>query len=131
MWIKRSEYQQLIHQAAQYEFVAGARDLAEARAEEAEERLQEERQAKDWMVAQLTSRFITKQGSYGLDHEPPKPPAPNPKGYTHDPSVIDLAKLEYYKKCARDAGRPEEEGEAIWEAEMRGESLPIEMDTEQ
>lgn len=76
-------------------------------------------------MVQLTSRIVTKSGGYGLDHEqperPPKP-TPHPKAWTHEPSEMDLAKLEYYKKSYREAGKSEEEAELIWEAEMRGET---------
>ena len=132
MWLSRADYERLLTQAAQSEFLANALKSAEKRAEDAESALASERSSKDWMVSQLTSRFLTKQQTYGLDDEPRKAePVSHPKGYTHEPSVIELAKLEYYKQCARDAGRPEEEGELIWEAEMRGESMPaLQMDTE-
>lgn len=92
-----------------------------------------ERQGKDWLVVQLASRVVTKHGGYGLDHEPqPKPEArQHPKGFTHEPSDLDLAKLEYYKQCYRQAGKPEEEAEKYWEAEMRGESPAVEYEGEQ
>lgn len=88
----------------------------------AESQLAIERQSKDWMVVQLASRLATKHGTYGLDHEAPKPLAPHPKQWTHEPSEVDLAKLEFYKKSYREAGKSEEEAEAIWETEMRGET---------
>src|SRR5690242_13137111 len=131
MWLPRAEYQRLVEQAARCQFVEQACQLAEARTEEAEKQLAAERAAKDWMVTQLTSRFVTKQGGYGLDHAPqPVMPTAHPKGYTHEPSEMDMAKLEYYKDCARAAGV--DEGDAIekWEAEMRGESLVIEAEAE-
>lgn len=104
------------------------------RAVAAEDRLAEERASKDWMITQLTSRFVTKQGGYALDHEPPSKaelPPSRPKGYTHDPTEIDLAKLEFYKQCARSAGKDEDDAVMRWEAEMRGEGLPIEYEAEQ
>lgn len=96
------------------------------RASEAEQQLAAERQSKDWLLVQLTSRIVTKNGGYGLDHQPPEPapsltrPA-NPRGFIREPSDLDNAKLEYYKKSYREAGKSEEEAELIWEAEMRGE----------
>ena len=131
MWIQRAIYENLVKQAAQSESLVKALQSAEKRAEDAESALASERSNKDWMISQLTSRFLTKQKSYGLDNEPPKiEPESHPKGYTHDPTTIDLAKLEYYKQCAVQAGKDEEDGVMRWEAEMRGEGLSIEMDTE-
>lgn len=95
------------------------------RASDAEDRLDAERQSKDWIMVQLASRIVTKNGGYGLDHEQPErspKPTPHPKAWTHEPSETDLAKLEYYKKSYREAGKSEEEAELIWEAEMRGET---------
>lgn len=133
MFLKREDYERLVTQAAQCEFYKSAMELAVKRAEEAESALQGERSGKDWVVTQLASRLVTKSGQYGLDHklEPPEPPEPSK--YTHEPSDLDYAKLEYYKQCYRDAGLPEEKAEQRWEAEMRGMSLPLEseMETEQ
>src|SRR5689334_5098564 len=131
MWLNRSEYERLVNLAARCQSAEQQCRLTESRLEESEKQLAAERAAKDWLITQLTSRFITKQGSYGLDHEPqPVMPAAHPKGYTHEPSEMDMAKLEYYKDCARAAGV--DEGDAIekWEAEMRGESLVIEAEAE-
>lgn len=123
MWISRRELQRL------------ERELSQAlkRASEAEAELRRERAAKDTLVVQLASRVITKHGGYGLD-EPERPaPPPHPKRFTHEPSETDLAKLDYYKQCYLQAGRPVEEAEAIWEAEMRGETpvYPYESEVEQ
>ena len=112
------------------------RELSAAlrRAVDAEKRLDAERSSKDWAILQLTSRFVTKQGGYALDTEPPAKIEPNkghPKGYTHEPTEIDYAKLEFYKRCAVEAGHDESDAERRWEAEMRGEGLPIEYEAEQ
>ena len=133
MWISREDYERLVTEAAQCGPLKETLAVALERARSAEDILAVERNAKDWLITQLTSRFLTKQGSYGLDHEPrPVEPVNHPKGYTHDPTEIDLAKLEYYKECARRAGHDEEDGVAKWEAEMRGEGLRIEeSETEQ
>jgi len=133
MWLSQKDHERLVTQAAQSEFLTKALEAATKRAEQSEKDLASERASKDWMISQLTSRFLTKQKSYGLDDKKPEPPPPNPKGYTHEPTVIELAKLEYYKQCYRDAGMPEEKGELRWEAEMRGEVVPFEfeMETEQ
>ena len=116
MWISRREITRL------------ERELKAAlqRAKSAEDDLRVERQSKDFMIAQLTSRFVTRNGGYGLETEKPVPPAPHPKGYTHEPSEMDLAKLEYYKLCARNAGVDEQDAVLKWEAEMRGETLSYE-----
>ena len=111
------------------------RELSRAirRAEAAEQALAAERQGKDWLTVQLASRIVTKHGGYGLAHEPPPPappPQPHPRGFVRDPTEIDYAKLEYYRQCARQAGKSEEEAEHIWEAEMRGESVRYEYDDE-
>jgi hypothetical protein len=119
-WISRAELRRLLQQVA----------AAEQRAQKAEDALAAERQAKDWMVTQLTSRFVTKQGSYGLDHKPPEPITPHPKQFIREPTEIDLVKLEYYKKCARNAGRDEQGAIDIWEAEMRGETITFQYDDE-
>ena len=131
MWIKREDYERLVTQAAQCEPLKDSLAVALERARSAEDILAVERNAKDHLITQLTSRFLTKQGSYGLDHEPQPKPEPHPKGYTHEPSEYDLAKLEFYKQCARNAGKDEDDAVMRWEAEMRGESLPIESETEQ
>lgn len=131
MWLKREDYERLVTQAAQCQFMETALAAAEKRAEDAENALASERSAKDWLTLQLSSRVITKHGGYGLEHEPKPAPVFHPQGYTHDPTEIDLAKLEFYKRCARDAGRDEEDAVMRWEAEMRGEGLPIELEAEQ
>lgn len=102
------------------------------RAEDAERRLDSERASKDWAILQLTSRFITKQGGYGLDSEPPQPAPPDPRGFARLPTAEDEAKRDYYIQCYREAGRSEEEAVAIWEAEMRGERVtyPYEQELE-
>lgn len=114
MWISRREIARL------------ERELKSAlqRAADAEERLQSERSSKDWMIQQLTSRFIAKQGLYGLDSEKVVP-QPHPKGFLREPTPEDEAKLEYYIRCAHNAGIPNAEEDATmrWEAEMRGESI--------
>lgn len=112
MWITRREWAR--HQ----------RELQAAlkRARHAEDALAAERQAKDWLVLQLASRVITKHGGYGLDHEAPSVEvAPHPQRFTHEPTEADMAKLDYYRECYRQVGKTEEEADAIWEAEMRGE----------
>lgn len=131
MWLRREIYERLVTEASQSKFLAAALASAEKRAADAESALQGERSAKDWLTLQLASRVITKHGQYGLDHAPPTPIEPNPKGYTHEPTEIDYAKLEFYKKCARDTGHDEQDAVNRWEAEMRGEGLPIELEAEQ
>jgi len=112
-------------------------ETAESRLAEERKRLDDivasERQSKDWFALQITSRLVTKNGGYGLDHEPRTPVAttPHPKGFIREPTEIDEAKLEFYKKCARDAGAPEEDAVQKWEAEMRGEMPTYEMESEQ
>lgn len=113
MWVSKSEMRRLLHQLA----------TAESRARRAEDTLAAERQRHDWAILQLTSRFVVKQGLYGLDHEPPAAPAPEPRRFIRPPTEEDDAKLEYYKQCYREAGRSEEEATALWEAEMRGEQV--------
>jgi hypothetical protein len=120
MWVTRRELARLERELS----------VTRQRADTAEQRLAEERSAKDWLVTQLASRLVTKSGGYGLAHEPPAPLAPHPRQFTHEPSVIDLAKLEYYKDCARRAGKSEQDAEERWAAEMRGEELPIDNETE-
>jgi hypothetical protein len=133
MWLNKDDYERLTMLAAQSEFLIDARDKAEARALLAEQNLASERAGKDWLTVQLASRVVTKHGGYGLDHEAPSrtEPQSHPKGYTHEPTEMDLAKLDFYKKCAREADRDEEDAVQKWEAEMRGESLPIEYESEQ
>lgn len=126
MWITRRELARL------------ERQLTEAlrRAERAEDALRSERERKDSAILELASRVVTKHGGYGLQSAEPKVEAqpPHPKKFTHEPTDVDLAKLEYYVNEYRKAGRSEEEATMIWEAEMRGEN-PIypyeEMETEQ
>ena len=86
-----------------------------------------ERQGKDWLVTQLASRVVTKHGQYGLDHEKPKEievPA-HPQGFIREPTEMDLIRLQQYQKWAREAGVPnaDEDAQARWEAEMRGETV--------
>lgn len=125
MWITTRELRRLERELAQ----------AVKRAEDAEDRLASERQAKDWLTLQLASRLATKHGGYGLDHLPPESQvdvkSPHPKGYIRDPDEIDTAKLEYYKKCYRDEGKSEDDAVKIWEAEMRGETPTYEYEQEQ
>lgn len=124
MFVKREDYERLVTQAAKCQFLTTALAAATKRAEDAESALSSERGNKDWLTLQLASRVVTKHGQYGLEHEKPvKTEVPSPQGYTHDPTEIDLAKLEFYKKCAREAGKDEEDAVLKWEAEMRGEGL--------
>jgi len=114
MWVSKSEMRRLLAQIS----------TAESRALRAEDALAAERQSKDWLTLQLTSRLVTKSGQYGLDHEKSEPSqtaTQHPRGYTHDPTEIDLAKLEWYKQCAVLAGKDEDDAVMKWEAEMRGE----------
>lgn len=115
------------HLVSKRELARLERELSHAlkRAASAEQSLAAEREAKDRLVIELASRVVTKHGGYGLTGPVAQvePPPPNPRGFTHEPSEIDLAKLEYYKQCARAAGRSELEAESIWEAEMRGEPV--------
>jgi hypothetical protein len=99
------------------------RSDAVKRAAVAEDRLAAERAAKDWAILQLTSRFIVKQGAYGLDAEPPQPTPSDPRRFVRLPTEEDDAKLEYYKQCYREAGKSEDEAVVLWEAEMRGEQV--------
>src|SRR5689334_4105799 len=96
---------------SQREFVRLQRELNNAvkRAEFAEQQLAAERQSKDWLVLQLTSRVVTKHGGYGLDHERPEPAPSDPRKFTQPLSVEDKAKREYYIRCFTEAGRSEEE----------------------
>lgn len=108
---------------------------AEERAQRAEDALAGERQSKDWLMLQLASRLAVKSGTYGLDHQVPQktteqPPAKHPRGFVRDPNEHDNARLEYYKQCYREQGRPEVEAEALWEAEMRGENVTYEYEQE-
>lgn len=103
------------------------RELATAkkRADDAEDRLAAERASKDWLTLQLASRIVTKGGGYGLDHDKPVSvqPQSNPKGFIREPTYEDEAKLEFYKQCAVNAGRPVEDAIEKWELEMRGQSI--------
>jgi len=126
MWVSRAEMRRLLQQVA----------AAETRAQRAEDALAAERASKDWLTVQLASRVVTKHGQYGLDHAAPtkEPPPPAiPAGFTHVPDERDYAKLEWYKQLARQRGESEDYAEKIWEAEMRGEPLPyqVEVDGEQ
>lgn len=123
MWVSRREITRL------------ERELKNAlqRADCAEERLQAERSSKDWLITQLTSRVITKHGGYGLDHEPnPLVTTPaHPRGFIREPTELDEVKLEYYKRCARERGLPEEDAVMKWESEMRGEMPTYDAEQEQ
>ena len=122
MWVSRREWAR--HQ----------RELQAAlkRASDAENRLDAERQAKDWAILQLTSRFVIKQGGYALDHEKPVPESPDPRHFTHEPTVEDLAKRDWYIKCYAERGWSEDDAVALWEAEMRGDPVvyPYEREVE-
>jgi len=131
MWLSKSDYERLITLAAQSEFLSKALESAEKRAEDAEKALASERSSKDWLTLQLSSRLVTKSGQYGLDHEKPVPTPIPANGYTHEPTDVDYAKLEYYKTCAKNAGKDEQDAVMKWEAEMRGEGLQIETEAEQ
>lgn len=123
MWVSRRELARL-----ERELKAALR-----RAGDAERRLEGERSRHDWTTLQLTSRFVVKQGLYGLDHEPPQPVPPDPRKFIRVPTEEDDAKRAYYINCFREAGKTEEEAVAIWEAEMRGEHVtyPYESEAEQ
>lgn len=126
--------------AAEYARMEAALETALQRAVDAENRLVEERkrlddlvaserQSKDWVMVQLASRLVTKNGGYGLDHEKEvkvETQPVHPKGFVREPDAMDLAKLEYYKKCYLESGKPEGEAErlaqSLWDAEMRGET---------
>ena len=98
----------------------------------ADELIASERQAKDFLTLQLASRVITKHGGYGLEAEPKATePASHPKGYVREPNEQDAARLDYYKQCYREAGKSEDEAQAVWEAEMRGEAVTYEYEQEQ
>lgn len=135
MWLSHSVYERLLTQAAQSVFLAKALASAEKRADAAEDALVAERSAKDWLTLQLSSRVVTKHGGHGLDYEKPvveSVKSPHPKGWIRDPDDEDIAKLEWYKQKCREAGHSDDEAEAYWEAEMRGErpSLLGTMDSE-
>lgn len=135
MWLKREDYERLVTQAAQLKPLQNVLAVAEERASNAEDLLASERQAKDWLITQLTSRFLTKQGSYGLDHERSveglkEALAETPKAYKRQPTERDLGLLEFYKQCAAQTGQPEEDAIAKWEAVMRGERSELEADAD-
>ena len=113
MWVSRSEMRRLLKQIA----------AAESRATRAEDALAAERSRHDWTTLQLTSRFVVKQGLYGLDYERPEPASSDPRKFTQPLSVEDKAKREYYVRCFVEAGRSEEEAIDLWEREMRGEQV--------
>jgi len=115
MWVSKSEMRRLLAQIS----------TAESRAQRAEDTLAAERARHDWKDLQLLNRAVTKNGGYALDHEKSEPalPTPHPRGFTHEPTDIDLAKLEWYKQCAVNAGKDEDDAVLKWEAEMRGEQL--------
>ncbi len=115
MWVTRRELARLERELS----------LATKRATSAEDALAAERQRHDSMILQLTSRFLTKQGTYGLDETKVEPPAPHPKGFTHEPTIEDLDVLNFYKMAAADAGQSEDDAVQKWEAHMRGEDIFI------
>lgn len=92
-----------------------------------------ERQSKDYLILQLASRVVQKHGGYALEAEPKptEPPPPHPKGFIREPNEHDNARLDWYKKCYLEAGKSEEEAQAVWEAEMRGEVVKYEYEQEQ
>ncbi len=118
MWVTKRELARLERELAR----------AVSRAEDAENRLAEERQRHDWQSLQLVSRVVTKHGGYGLEHEPQKdePPKQHPKGFTHEPTQEDIDMRNYYIACAIDAGQTEDDAIQKWEAKMRGEDIYIE-----
>jgi len=115
MWITRRELARLERELS----------VARRRAEDAERRLDAERSRHDWTTLQLTSRFVVKQGVYGLDYERPEPASvsSDPRKFTQPLSVEDKAKREYYVRCFVEAGRSEEEAIDLWEREIRGEQV--------
>ena len=117
MWITRREISRL------------ERELSEARqrATSAESRLEGERARVDKLTVAVMDYGATKSGSIAISSrtEPPPKIEPHPKGYLHEPDETELAKLEWYKSCCREAGRSEEEAVAFWEAEMKGEHPPL------
>lgn len=104
-----------------------------AERERADKIVAAERHSKDFLVLQLASRVVTKHGGYGLEAEPKptEPPPPHPKKFIREPNEQDLARLDYYKQCYRQADKSEDEAEAIWEREMRGEQVTYEYEQEQ
>ncbi len=133
-WLKREQYERLIKRAAQSDILELACGKAEARAISAEESLASERQAKDWLTLQLASRVVTKNGGYGLDHEKPTPQIVEAIPVrTKEPDEMDMARLDWYVKCYREAGHmdPETAAKDYWEAEMRGEHPLTEVEREQ
>lgn len=90
----------------------------------ADDLIASERQSKDFLTLQLASRVVTKHGGYGLEAEPKTiEPELHPKGYIREPSDIDYARLEGYIEFYRRDGRSEEEAQALWDSEMRGEQV--------
>jgi len=133
--------------AAEYARMEAALAAALQRATTAEDRLAEERkrlddivaserQSKDWMTLQMASRVITKHGGYGLNETPVKVEvSPHPKGFVREPEEVDAARLQYYKTCYLQAGKPEGEADRLatelWEKEMRGESVTYDYEQDQ
>lgn len=125
MWINKREHQRLerdlLHALQRAEKAEGA--LTEER-RRADELIAAERQSKDSLILQLTSRVVTKNGGYALETAPNGPePAAHPKGYIRDPTDIDYARLEGYIEIYQRDGRSEEEAQALWDSEMRGEQV--------
>src|SRR5260370_256179 len=123
MWLSRENYERFVTQAARCGMLVEALAKAETRAESAESALVAERARVDKLNLAFMDYGSPKSGSLAISArvEPPQPSPPHPKGYTHEPDEVELAKLEYYIKCCREAGRDESEATAYWEAEMRGE----------
>lgn len=101
--------------------------------ERADDKIDAERKSKDFLILQLASRVVQKHGGYALESEPKaaEPPPPHPKGFVREPNDYDLARLEGYKEIYRQQGRSEDEAEALWEREMRGEQITYEYEQEQ
>ncbi len=117
MWITRREIARLERELS----------IALQRATSAESALAAERQRHDWLTLQLTNRVVTKHGGYALEHEKPVD-APDLKAPSREPSLEDYDRLDYYKQCYRNAGMDEGIAQARWDAEMRGEFVPLEVD---
>lgn len=125
MWITRRERDRLdrdlLHALQRAE---KAEEVLTAERRRTDELITAERQAKDFLTLQLTSRVVTKNGGYALEAEPKvSEPEPHPKGYIREPSDLDYARLEGYIEFYRRDGRSEEEAQALWDSEMRGEQV--------
>ena len=121
MWLSRADYERLVTQAAQSEFLTSALKSTEKRAEDAENALAAERQRHDWKDIQLINRVVTKNGGYGLDETKPEPVTPP----VPEPTQEDLDVLEFFKTCAAEVGESEQDAIEKWKMHMRGESLLI------